>query len=253
MRRLTYNPLLLLTIAGFFVLVTMVTFHENVPLYDGVGFPDESYRYIVPPANTPKTAAPTVGQDTASVHNGTNDTGLSPATQEQGPQAVVDLPQHSLTIPRGTSTISITIQPQAPGSHITDGTTAGNSYHVITNPAKVSYTSTAGVSIITLRLPQGLPPGPTIEYKASGSTDWQALQTYQVGADIYEADFKGFGDYQLVMLSPTATIKHAQATTPKKKPPFLLIGLALFVGAVLTTIVWVRISSKKDRHHRAKR
>ena len=94
-----------------------------VPLYDGVGFPDEPYRYVKPPSVSLKTAKPPgSAADALDVAQGANVNGLSLTTGESGPQAVVELPAGAVAASSGpilAQLIPTAPSDQPPGVFIT--------------------------------------------------------------------------------------------------------------------------------------
>jgi hypothetical protein len=62
--------LLLLSAVGI-VVISLLSSHI-VPLYDGVGFPDEPYRYVNPPVTSKKTLPPSPAETVATISHGTN-------------------------------------------------------------------------------------------------------------------------------------------------------------------------------------
>ncbi|MDQ6649765.1 MAG: hypothetical protein M3Z02_06575 [Actinomycetota bacterium] len=64
----------------------------GVPLYDGVGFPDEPYRYVVPPrADLPRTDPPTEGRDMVRAADAAGGSEVLAQSREMGPQVAVSM------------------------------------------------------------------------------------------------------------------------------------------------------------------
>ena len=84
----------------------------GLPIYDGIGSPDEPYRYVAPPPGYRHTPAPTIASDKLPLKNGTNGNTYL-ASGEIGPQISIYveagsplemvLPQR-LTVATGQST-----------------------------------------------------------------------------------------------------------------------------------------------------
>ena len=91
-----------------------------VPIYDGVGAPDEPYRYVSVPAGIAiRTKPPTAAKVSVPVDNGVASV-IELATSEQGPQAEADIVDQSLTVPpaaasTGPTTLTAILTPLAPG------------------------------------------------------------------------------------------------------------------------------------------
>lgn len=122
----------------------LLTVHP-VPLYDGVGFPDEPYRYVKPPSPSMVTAKPP-GADAVRVDvaGDTNAEDLSLETGESGPQAMVQVPQGS-TIESGAGPIEAKLTPRAPSDQPPGAFINGNVYDltVTANGAPVRFSASA--------------------------------------------------------------------------------------------------------------
>jgi hypothetical protein len=171
-----------------------------VPIYDGVGNPDEPYRYVHAP-NGKSTKAPTVAKAAVSV----NAAGLSGAAYsnslENGPQIVLYLPAGSLQAPNGVTSIQVSETPLAPTSPLpTDGTIVTNVYRVAatTDKGAVQIVGKTENQLPTLqmRAPSSQQPGPVMEHLTANG--WQRMQTLRVGQDIYQASAPSLGDWALV-------------------------------------------------------
>jgi hypothetical protein len=189
------------------LLVAWLIAPAAVPIYDGVSFPDEPYRYVQSPDGKP-TKPPTTAKATVPV----NAQGLSaPAysnSAEQGPQIVLYLPAGSLQAPAGAKTIEVTESPLAPTAPLpTDGT-------IVTNVYRVAATSTGGsvqivgksenqLPTLQMRAPSARQPGPVYEHRTASG--WKRADTLRVGQDIYQATAPEFGDWALVQLTAPPT------------------------------------------------
>lgn len=193
------------------VLVVGLASHTRVPLYDGVGFPDEAYRYITPPRDTRPTAQATSCTEPYTLTNGTNPNLIFCTTAELGPQAQVAISDHRLSVvPTGSDQLQLSLTPLAPGA-LASGSLTGNVYRVaaVVAGATVKFIGQDESSLVALRLPQAASTqGLTIIYRSGEGQDWQTRPISQIGSDIYSTRFTGFGDYALANL----------ATKPKPVP-----------------------------------
>jgi hypothetical protein len=80
------RPLLLGAAA---LIAAWVLVPSGVPLYDGIGFPDEPYRYAQPPAGAKTTARPGDAVGTSAGRNGASTEDLDVMSGEQGPQVEI--------------------------------------------------------------------------------------------------------------------------------------------------------------------
>jgi hypothetical protein len=235
----------LLTLASAAVVVTAVAALSDhvVPLYDGIGFPDEPYRYVSPPQGAPKTTAATGAQHTFTARNGTNPDYSSFASAEQGPQVSVYIQNGVLNSERYVANFTVRADPRKPDVRTQKGSVAGNVYHLSadTDTGKpVSYdTELQPRGYIDLRLPQGYSFGGTIFYRQSPQAKWQALTTRRVGNDIYEAPLVGLGDYGLV---------HTAYKAPRSGPPiavWVLGSFLMLVAAGLAVLRWHEVQGER--------
>ena len=256
--------------AAVFALAWLIAGPSTPPLYDGLGFPDEPYRYVTPPTGYQHTKPPTAAALTQALGPGTDEV-LSCGSQEQGPQVVLTAEVVGVIVPAGATTVTLRADPLAPTSEPPDGTIWGNVYRVTAStdrgPARFK-PATSQSGFITLRAPTGPPPRPVIEYDSGGG--WHQLATDQVGADIYLAPIAGIGDYATVIThtqpatttpatdstSPGAQTGPGTATTTTIPPPAAIpiinhgsgtSGLPIVIGVILALFILLIIAVRLAR------
>lgn len=210
---------------------------QAVPVYDGVGQPDQPYRYVTPPAGAKPGPPPTSASATTPVANGKGSAGLSAQTAEQGPQASVFVPPYGLAAPGGQITLSIT--PQAPADGPQGATVDGNVYvFALKDPAgPVTLTPQASIATLYLRATTARQPGPVMYHRAAQGEPWKPLTTSRGGQDVYVASFTGPGEYALAFAP-------AKGSSGTPVLPLVLGGvLALLVVVVL--VVRLRASGQQ--------
>lgn len=194
----------LLTLAWLFTPPT-----STPPLYDGLGFPDEPYRYVVAPPGAQRTQAPSVGEDDGIVFKGVGPQILLPVSDENGPQVQAGIPTSQLSVPAGTTQLVARATPLAlQGAAPSDGTAWGNVYRLTVTSDRGPVAATGRPtrdSVMTLRAPSTEQPPPVMEYRPAGGAEWRDLHTIRVGNDVYQSPLPGLGDYVLVRLAPGAT------------------------------------------------
>jgi hypothetical protein len=213
----------------------LLTTHP-VPVYDGIGMPDEPYRYVSTPPVASATAKPAGrAQDTLAVVDGVNAHLSSLRRDESGPQVWVYLPAAVLASPG--EKITVKVVPEAPTRPPADGPIDGNVYRVsITDPAgPVTFTSSK--SLIVLRATTAKQPGPVIEHRPGPGQKWRLLDTSRTGNDIYGGALPEAGEYALVYS------KLAHAREPTRGPGAggnqgLIIGLFVLFF-LLSSVVFV--------------
>ena len=226
-------------LAGFGVLlVAWLAVPASVPIYDGAGFPDEPYRYVLSPNGTP-TKAPTAAHATIAVNaQGLSNAGYSNSA-EQGPQIVLYVPAGSLQAPSGATSIAISETPLAPSAPLpTDGTIVTNVYRVAATtaqgPVQIVGKNENQIPTLQMRAPTSRQPGPVFEHRSA--TGWTRVATLRVGTDIYQASAPQFGDWALVQLNAAPKTATGKSGGGGVNIGLLVSGIAVLVlaGIILT-------------------
>ena len=208
-----------------------------VPIYDGIGNPDEPYRYVQPPANSKATKTPTTATVTVPIHGGSSTADYA-NTAENAPQLSLYLPLGTLQAPAGVSTVTVTATPTAPSAPLpTDGTIITNVYRItaVGDGKPVSVVGSGKREpTLQMRAPSSRQPGPVFEVRTSSG--WQRQQTIRVGVDVYQSQVPTLGDWALVQLTSTSS----SSSGPGINWGFLGGGIALLVVAGLIVVVRVR-------------
>ena len=170
-----------------------------VPIYDGIGNPDEPYRYVDPPANYRATKPPTTAMSKLKVTNGQS-ASAQINTDEFGPQLALFVPVGAFAAPNGADRVTVTAAPvAAPAQLPRDGTIEGNVYRV-TATAPGGAVDLIGIGnqapILDMRAPTARQPGPVFQHFENGR--WTPYETSRVGNDIYRTRMDALGDWALV-------------------------------------------------------
>jgi hypothetical protein len=212
-----------------------------VPIYDGIGNPDEPYRYVDPPANYRTTKPPTTATDTLKVTNGQSESAQI-NTSEYGPQLALYVPVGAFAAPAGQGAVTVTASPvSAPDTSPSDGAIEGNVYRV-TATSRGRAVDLIGFGtqapVLDLRAPTARQPGPVFEHYESG--EWTAHQTSRVGTDIYRTRMSALGYWALVRRDASAGGSGALLPT--------VAGVLGGCGAVLGALA---IRRRRIRHRAA--
>jgi hypothetical protein len=246
--------LLLATICA--LTVAWLTTGSPVPIYDGIGAPDEPYRYVSPPlGDKVRTKPPTSAVGTASVTSGVAGV-VETYTDEQGPQAQAFLTGQSLTVTASpasaavASSITVTLTPLAPETNPSGPRIDGNIYRLSWD-AGTSTTNyrNDGADQFLLRAVKGPPPKATFLFRPSAADSWQRLPTNLAGADVYSALVQGQGDYALTLdaqesASSAAAIPHRRTEAVSARV-VLVAGLVLIMLGVILTVRLLRKRAAK--------
>lgn len=231
-----------LVVAAFALVLAWVLAPAAIPIYDGIGNPDEPYRYVKPPANAKTTKAPTGAHTTVRVVNGSSLAQYT-NTEEQGPQVSFYLPQKALKVPAGVTSVSVSVQPLAPAPPLpTDGTIDGNVYRLdATAKGQSLQVVGSGPSqpVLLMRAPDARQPGPVFEHRTASG--WQQVRTARYGVDIYSTGVSALGEWALVRLKSDATSGGGGGGI---RWALLGPGIGLFVLAILVLMVRLRRTSE---------
>ena len=211
-----------------------------VPLYDGIGVPDEPYRYVTPPVGYQKTPAPSSLTTTFPAANGVSSgDGFYATTKEQSPQFGVFISSGSISGPATTKTFTITINQQAPQGGTPGGPVDGNVYQV-TLLADSSPTATISEAdkdslVMLIRATSAKIANATLYYRPTNGS-WSALPTERGGTDSFQAYFQGTGQYAVVA---------SKAASSSSSHQTLIIGLlVLVVLAMAAAVLLIRLSRR---------
>ena len=209
--RLLALALALLTLAW-----TVTPAGRTPPLYDGLGFPDQPYRYVAAPAGYRHTPAPGPAAQDVPIRAGGSST-WDAASAELGPQVEVFLNQQSVHVPAGSTVAHLRATPIATGSQPADGEVWGNVYRlsVTTNAGPATVAPGGRLDSIRLRAPTGPPPTARIEFR--DRSGWHHLVTSKIGNDVYAAPLAGVGDYAVIAPPGQATVP--EQTVPEQTVP----------------------------------
>ncbi len=239
--------------AGFAVLVAvwLLVSPRTPPLFDGVGFPDEPYRYVSAPAGMQATKPVTSASAQITVVGGTSRSG-NVATGEQGPQAAVYLNEGAIVTSGKPSTVQLDVVPVVATPAPTDGTAPGNAYRIsATGGSGAPHLSgETNTSTVLLRIPKATSRQVAIEILAPGG--WQQLTTFRTGTDVYSANLPAFGEVAAVIVTrPEASVLYAGATRSHSgggvaAGPLLAGGIGLGLIALVLGVRVVRRRQSDD-------
>jgi hypothetical protein len=189
---------------------------RSVPLYDGIGAPDEPYRYVQPPSGAKHTTAPVTATATSDAGQGTNQHAFYVNSDEVGPQVLLFISRGSLVVPAGVTSLRVDAAPLAADRQPAGGAIDGNLYRLGATSVPgasdngaiaVGPNQQTGNCTISLRATSGRQPKPGFIYRPTPDAAWTRLSTARVGNDVYRTDLTGFGDYALAFFSSGAGSK----------------------------------------------
>ncbi|MBV9293133.1 MAG: hypothetical protein JO222_11840 [Frankiales bacterium] len=208
----------------------------TAPIYDGIGSPDQPYRYVkAPPGYKGDGKKPTTATQVIPVVNGKNRAGYL-NSGEYGPQVDVYVQPGSLGVPPGATSVTLKATPLAPSAPLPKvGTIVSNVYRITalagTTPVPITGTGERGV-YIQLRAPDARQPGPVFEHRTAAG--WQREKTARSGNDIYQSPgIREFGDWALVKLPAAASAKRSAGGGVNVGLLAAGIGVLVLAGVIL--------------------
>lgn len=201
---------------------------QPVAVYDGVGVPDEPYRYVQRPPGKQPTAAPTTAIAQTPVKSGVGTNGLSVSSAEQSAQFSLFVPPSGMAAPSGT--IEVKAVPQAPTDQPNGALIGGNVYVVTLTAASgpVTLTDKAAIATLYLRATTSI-DGWLMEYRPQPSDAWKVLPTSRGGTDSFVATFAGPGQYALAR-------SVAAAGGGTHLLPFVILGVIVLLVVVVVVV-----------------
>jgi hypothetical protein len=210
------------------------------PLYDGVGFPDEPYRFVVKPQGASDTKAPTIATGNADVIRGQAGA-VHANSAELAPQVSFLIPVNRLRAPTGTTRIVVQGRPVTPIAAADGAYLWSNVYDIEATPGSTTFADGDPPATLTLRAATAQRPYPSIE-RYTGSS-WVKVKTVPVGNDIYQSTLPALGRYAVIGSKPldvTQLNKGGGQTTTHT-------GLFIAGAAVLVIIVLIIIGVRRRR------
>jgi len=220
-----------LVVAALLQAVAVAVSPYAVPIYDGIGFPDEPYRFVVRPAGAQETKDPTIAKGSASV-SGDAVGSVVAASAESAPQISIFIPKNKLVVAAGTTEVTVTGTPVQPLPTGRGQYLWSDVYDVTATPGTTIHSGLPQATI-TMRAASAQRPQPSIAYYADGR--WHLLPTYAQGQDIYIAELTTFGKFAVIGKNPLlVTQVQAGDNGGGGGSP---VGLIVGIGAGLVIVV----------------
>jgi hypothetical protein len=201
------------------------------PLYDGLGFPDEAYRFVTPPSGEKPGAPATAIRLRVAISDGVSDAAFGQSA-EQGPQVAVFVPRGAVVAPAGVASVTLTLSPITTTARPGEGSVYGNVYRLAVSDGGALTPSLPG-AVIRLRAPSVVDPEPVMHVLREGR--WTRLRTDRVGTEIFAAPLAGAADYALVR--PAAAGSSSSTRVTVALVGGVLLAITVVLGAVRRSAV----------------
>lgn len=185
------------------------------PLYDGV-IPVEAYRWLSPP---PGAHGGALSASQTIPVSGASSPLVAVATAEVTPQAQLFAQPGGLTLPPGTTSLSVSITPVQPAAQPLDGHIAGNVYRIsVTTQSGEAVTAPASAEVtVVLRAPDPTATEGTVALLSNGT--WQPLKTDASGLGAsFVTVVTSFGDFALLQSGPGPSVLATGLPTSPTSP-----------------------------------
>ena len=192
---------LALSIAALVAVVAIRPPHAP-PLYDGLSFPDEPYRWVAPPPGSTHTAAATGLRVQLPLTTGAEVKSTVGLTAEQGPQLAIQLLPNDVVSPSGSSTVSIEAMPRPAPPPPPHGVAVSNLYAWTVTADRPGPVTLAPSSKVVVNLRADVATSQAVVLEAWDGTAWHQLGTNQAGIDIYAAFLTSWQPVALIKLDP---------------------------------------------------
>jgi hypothetical protein len=216
------------------------------PLYDGVGFPDEPYRFVQRPPGTRVTKAPTTARATAGIIAGYSGQ-LSAASAESAPQVSVTIPEGMLRIPSGRPPVTLLATPEKASTPPPAGKYLwSNVYDITVSPPATVVDRPNFVATLILRAATAQQPLPVIAHLDGGR--WTPLPTGPAGRDVYAADLSSLGRFAVLGDAPLdlSTLRTGGSRSGGSRAGiFTAVGVIAAVLALFVAGQWRRARRRR--------
>ncbi len=212
------------------VTIGLLATDQPVPIYDGIGFPDQPYRFF---GNSTR-GEPSVATGTAKIGADGLSEALSARSDESGPQVVLELGAGAFKGAPG-STVKFTAIPVLNSAPPSGGTADSNTYRVVASSTAgtVTQTASAAQGFVFLRAIKASDPPPQILHRTSLIAPWTSLPSSRTGQDIVSASYAGTGDY--LLLRPAGAHNARQGSGLLTRLFEIAFGLLLLTVLILLT------------------
>jgi hypothetical protein len=206
-----------------------------VPVYDGVGQPDQPYRYVGREGSPPAVTVTVKAQGGVSGP-------INLQSAESGPQVLLDLAAGAF---RTTgAVVRLTSTPVAgDGQQAPQGTVDGNVYRFTVSSGAALQPDVAQ-GFLFLRAAEMTRPDPVVVHRDGPGGAWEKVRTTRTGRDVLSAPFRALGDYAVVDLPGSKPLSASGSGLSTTR--LLLLGGGVLLMVVVAVLVLRRSGGDED-------
>jgi hypothetical protein len=198
---------------------------SGVPVYDGVGAPDEPYKYVG------RSNAPAASISASTPVSSGVSGSLSARSAESGPQVLVDLGSGAFAASTPSVTLTVTAV-AGDGTDVPQGRIDGNVYRVTATSGARLLPSALGflfrrAAVITR-------PDPVVVHRATPNDAWVKVKTVRAGQDILSTPFRALGDYAVVRVPGAKPLSQSGGLSTGR---LLVLGGGVLLLVVVTVVI----------------
>jgi len=198
---------------------------SGVPVYDGVGAPDEPYKYVG------RSNAPAASISASTPVSSGVSGSLSARSAESGPQVLVDLGSGAFAASTPSVTLTVTAV-AGDGTGVPQGRIDGNVYRVSASTGARLLPSAQG--FLFLRAAVMTKPNPVVVHRATASDPWVKVKTVRAGQDILSTPFRALGDYAVVRVPGAKPLSQSGGLSTGR---LLVLGGGVLLLVVVTVVI----------------
>lgn len=187
------------------------------PLYDGLGFPDEPYRWVSPPAGAEKTPQPPTPASASIAVDSGSTVAVQGFSEEQGPQIAFAVGPGALAAPAGATAVRLTAAPGTAPPPPAQGEVVSNLYTIEARAGGARVALTEGAQLVVNMRADAATKQAVVVCLREGDR-WVQLPTRQVGTEIYAARLDRLGPVALVRLAPGVQPSAEPSQAPSAVP-----------------------------------
>jgi hypothetical protein len=188
---------------------------HSPPLYDGLGFPDEPYRWFQAPAGANQTPPCTPATTRVALNADGTTREARGFSEEEGPQVAFAIAERALIVPASSHIATVhAVAVANPAAPPPDGQLVSNVYQFTATADSGGPVTIIPGNRILVNLRADKATRDPVVFETWSKNGWQQIATELVGTDVYAAELDALGQGALVRLERGAKITATLAASP---------------------------------------